>query len=634
MKKIILFLLAAVFVAGFFIQPASAINNPSWSANSTKLPSPQTYNTGTTYGFQINWIDADGNFANATFQLGRPNGVLTNYTIITSPAVYRWNYTNYNNWSYRKTIIINGSTSLLNDYQVNISINSTGMGSNFNWSTYGNDTRFTWLNSSNGLEQNVSFWIETWTYSGSLGSASIWVKVPNITASTVANTTIYMYYGNPSATYNNSLGGNNTFLFFDDIESGSIDGNKWDIKQAYGSTGIRTDDKYGAYGLGTDNGPGQGCCYPTTWYFDHNHFLMKLPDGSGVQYLASFKAKRWKSTTYQSTGGLGFGTDLYNIFDLPFDNVWRNYDVILKRTNGTNLNYIISQDGVWSAPGDYAFTQAAIFIFGVQTGHVGPSDNSVYSRGDDFRVRKYASPEPNVLSIGEQITNYINFTQDQLGMAGTYNITWFGIDTLGNQNASDTVNYIIDFPRCSSNSTSCVSQAYPFSGWVFDTGAGTLSGGGNIKMQVKETGDVFATTFSGGYFSINPSFCLVPGKIYSFVLQAESGGNIAYITYKRAAKTGVSQNVSCTASQQFCSFQNYPVSGLVLDSSTGSLIQNGTAKISVDRTGDTYAANFTNGYFSTTPQFCLTPGAEYNFLLSIEGGNRQGLMTYRKTGKS
>ena len=41
-------------------------------------------------------------------------------------------------------------------------------------------------------------------------------------------------------------------------------------------------------------------------------------------------------------------------------------------------------------------------------------------------------------------TWYINFTQDQLGKAGTYNFTWFGIDIAGNQNKTDTIGYVIN----------------------------------------------------------------------------------------------------------------------------------------------------------------------------------------------
>lgn len=55
------------------------VGAPRWSSNATSKTSPQTYNAGI-YGFQINWSSSVNIFANATFQLGRPNGGLTNYT--------------------------------------------------------------------------------------------------------------------------------------------------------------------------------------------------------------------------------------------------------------------------------------------------------------------------------------------------------------------------------------------------------------------------------------------------------------------------------------------------------------------------------------------------------------------------
>lgn len=57
---------------------------PNWLANATSKTSPQIYDAGKNYGFQINWTDAD--FSNATLQLGRPDGTLTNYTISTTPS--------------------------------------------------------------------------------------------------------------------------------------------------------------------------------------------------------------------------------------------------------------------------------------------------------------------------------------------------------------------------------------------------------------------------------------------------------------------------------------------------------------------------------------------------------------------
>ncbi len=709
-----------------------------------------------------------------------------NFIMITDASAW-WD----GSWQYRKPITINGSTSLLNDYQINLSINSTGI-PNMNWSAYGNDTRFTWMNASSGLEQNISFWIEEWNNASGTGNATLWIKAPNITASTVANTTVYLYYGKSGATYNNSLGGNSTFLLFDDFNNGAVlDSGKWvngtNAPYSIGSGKLRV----------------------------LRHAVQSSDTVNSKQSYGDWSVVRSKLQMPWTTGGASYAQAIFGYMSnsIPqaieiigasspaekdtfgmYNTGW-NYIAIssndnehyyeIRRTN--NVASVYSDNILLSSNGTQYPSNSLNVSF--QNQKNSGSDNFYV---DWIFVRNYSSLEPLILSLGAEETipkwsansskisspqtfnggatygfqinwtdsdfanatfqlgrpsgtlaNYtkcgtgictnnnsaagprvwhINFTQDQFGPVGTYNYTWFGIDAAGNQNSSDTVGYTISiapalarlflngtegnrnynlndmanftvalnitgtaylnanitgwvlqsgatplsnytrlqsegtfnitgyFPgnenyssssatyfvsiiTCSSNSLSCTTQQYPFSGWIFDPATGNLSGGGNVKMQVKETGDVFATTFSGGYFSISPQFCLVPGKIYTFILQAESGGRSAYMTYKRVGKAGASQNMSCTSSQPSCSFQNYSVSGLALDSQTGSLIGNGTAKISVDRTGDSFAANFTGGSFSLTPQFCLTQGTIYNFLLSLEGQNRHGFITYRRMGK-
>lgn len=243
-------------------------------------------------------------------------------------------------------------------------------------------------------------------------------------------------------------------------------------------------------------------------------------------------------------------------------------------------------------------------------------------------------------STNYKVSGDINSGSGNLSSAG-YKISQLAVGTISNESQSGSYKLIlgISMPEasdtfaatCVSNSTSCVSRQYNFSGYVF-SGEG-LAGSGTVMISVKETGDKNISTFGGGYFSVSPIFCLVPGRTYTFVLQAESAGEKAFMNFERVAAVP-SQNLSCSSAAAGCSFKTYSVSGWALDSKTGSLIQSGTVKISVAETGDTFSAAFGGGYFSVNPQFCLSPGAVYSFVLSIEGSGRQGFMTYRRAGKT
>jgi hypothetical protein len=90
------------------------------------------------------------------------------------------------------------------------------------------DIRFT---DSDKITQ-LSYWIESGC---NTASTQIWVKVPTIPASSTK--TIYVYYGNLSATSQSN--GANTFIFFDDFtqypEGSNINGQGGWIQQSYSS---------------------------------------------------------------------------------------------------------------------------------------------------------------------------------------------------------------------------------------------------------------------------------------------------------------------------------------------------------------------------------------------------------------
>jgi len=114
------------------------------------------------------------------------------------------------NWLYKKPITITYSGSALTDYQIKIVTDTQSLINGGKMQSDCDDIRM--IDSAEGSEDELNYWIE----SGTCGTAStrIWVKLPSITG----NKTIYMYYGNDSAP--NASNGSDTFVFFDDFETG------------------------------------------------------------------------------------------------------------------------------------------------------------------------------------------------------------------------------------------------------------------------------------------------------------------------------------------------------------------------------------------------------------------------------
>lgn len=122
------------------------------------------------------------------------------------------------NWSYRKTITVNGTVlGAQTNYQLLINVhygsgtdNATDVFCNSKCTATFSDIRF-----ANSVNTLLDYWTENSTESD---KARFWVEFDSIpTAPNQA--TFYMYYGNPSAT--SSSNGTNTFIKFDDFEWGS-----------------------------------------------------------------------------------------------------------------------------------------------------------------------------------------------------------------------------------------------------------------------------------------------------------------------------------------------------------------------------------------------------------------------------
>ena len=139
-------------------------------------------------------------------------------------------------WKYRKKHEINGSTAgAVTDYQIRVRVHY-GSGTDDGEDVYlggkcrddFGDVRFT----GDDGKTLLKYWMEE-KVDGDY--AIFWVKVPSIPADP-DKVAIYIYYGNPDATYAGS--GDDTFLLFDDFEDGVIDTDKWDYSGAIESGGV------------------------------------------------------------------------------------------------------------------------------------------------------------------------------------------------------------------------------------------------------------------------------------------------------------------------------------------------------------------------------------------------------------
>ena len=107
-------------------------------------------------------------------------------------------------WQNRVPVTVTNSGPSLSQFQIKIAL-----GSSFNFSAANSDGSDLRITASDGATL-IPMWLQSW--SPQQNSATMWTKVPSIPST---GTTLYLYYGNSSATSASS--GDSTFDFFDDF---------------------------------------------------------------------------------------------------------------------------------------------------------------------------------------------------------------------------------------------------------------------------------------------------------------------------------------------------------------------------------------------------------------------------------
>lgn len=145
--------------------------------------------------------------------------------LLVLPSVANAWSPDYVDWMKRTNHSVSNTSGVaLTNYQVDINVtaNITDMCVDFC------DMRWTWLNTTSGLEQPIDFYIEKKVNSS---YAYVWVEVPYINST--GNQTIYHYYNKSSVTTTSN--GTATFIFFDDFDDAGFT-DKWQRVNTGGST--------------------------------------------------------------------------------------------------------------------------------------------------------------------------------------------------------------------------------------------------------------------------------------------------------------------------------------------------------------------------------------------------------------
>ena len=271
----------------------------------------------------------------------------------------------------------------------------------------GDDFRF-----KDASGNNLSYWFDPLDYNQL--STRFWVKVP---ALPVGSTTIYMYYGNPSAA--GVANGEATFNLFDSFESAGVDALKWD-----------------QFGINTNISLSGGNCT-----FNQDPANPEALLVSKTSYTDTLTVEMNTITASNGIAALG----LVDASNNGFVSTYENGNMLMQQVSGATPQFsklllapsvavtaILNPAGLWSFNWNLESNQSITFptgtstetrsdfsasfvlpkkvIVGVQNGPIGSSNISGSLQIDWIRGRKYAVVEPVSVFTGveEEYPNSVN----------------------------------------------------------------------------------------------------------------------------------------------------------------------------------------------------------------------------------
>lgn len=323
-------------------------------------------------------------------------------------------------WNYRKAITISNTGSALSDYQVSITIDTMALILAGKMRSDCGDIRFT----DDDGSTHLNYWIES---GQNTISTKIWIKIPSVPIIKI----IYIYYNNPSATSESN--GLNTFAFFEDFESyttgATINGiNGWTVLDGYGGGSLTTVQTDYAVSPGTkslrigatSSGNQRNDAIKTLPLKITDDIIVELDfrttkpavnsgGGDTIQWNYSGSGTIIDDTKLAVGIALGRGwVGQGNYF------IWHQPDGTAMTTFAESTWYKLRMDVLFSTKksshyiNGVKYTTDVNFYDVTATGITKFSSwryswgNAYYTWVDNIRIRKYASPEPTIPSIGSE----------------------------------------------------------------------------------------------------------------------------------------------------------------------------------------------------------------------------------------
>ncbi|MFZ8800804.1 MAG: DUF2341 domain-containing protein [Candidatus Nanopusillus sp.] len=399
-------------------------------------------------------------------------------------------------WLYYRPILINNTQNSNNliDYQILVTLDTRTLISQGKMRSDCGDIRFT----DSDFTTLLNYWIEPNTCN--TANTRIWVKISFIPRSSTK--TIYLWYGNPSATsISNPY---NTLLLYEDWSSGSLAG--W---SKYGCAGYS-----GSIDYNDGNPPPSLIISGNDYNCDVFYYkVINKPVGVGLRIIADNKGyhgyytfnppkKYYVCNTLGNCEGVGVGG--------PND-VWTYNDQRI-----FNSAFVQSLSTVWVG-------------FGLDD--VWIADWNQYAKFDNIRVMLYTHPEPSVI-VGSEHTAVIissiriNPSSSPLICRGTRTSATVTANLNNPNNISTIVSFSCSAPSgitCSVSPSSCTTSGSSCSTTLYVNSSLTIPPG---SYSVTVTASILGSSASATYtYNIGPNISISSQSSSNF----QSSYNI-YIT--------------------------------------------------------------------------------------------------------